>query len=486
MPDQISSSQPFNCLLLLGATGDLAQRYLIPSLFKLHAEGLIAPTFRIHAISRSGHDTPTFHRIVRERFARLDPVPESAQVDRFLAQLDYVSVNMTSAQAVANAVKAHAAAGPCLSFLSLPPSLYLSTCDGLALAGALRPPHRLLMEKPIGEDLDSANAILAGIGRNIDESRIFRIDHYLGKVAVQNILAVRFGNHLFDPLWNRDAIESVHILAAETEGVDGRNAYYAQSGALRDMVQSHLLQLLCLIAMERPASLDANAIRDEKIKVLRALRPLTAERSNIDTVRGRYTAGKINGQAVPAYQPPEDNGVETFVAITAKLDTARWADVPFYLCTGKRLAQRSSQIVVTFKSGQGGLFHSDHHTAATPARLVFQIQPEEDLQLTLLSSLTGSEWSGLDLQPVTLKLPMNPGLQRRLAYERLFLDALKGNSALFVRDDEVRAAWTWIDSIISAWANASPPLQPYPAGSWGPEQARHLLPAPIFASGVAV
>ena len=486
MSDQSLSSPQFNRLLLLGATGDLAQRYLIPSLLRLYADGLIPETFEIHAISRSPHDTAAFRRIVRERLDRLQPPVDAARIERFLDQLDYVSVNMTSPDAVANAVKAHADAGPCMSFLSLPPSLYVTTCEGLAMAGALQPPHRLLMEKPIGDDLQSATAILAAIARHIDESRIFRIDHYLGKVAVQNLVAMRFANPIFDAVWHRDAIASVHILAAETDGVDGRNAYYAQAGALRDMIQSHVLQLLCLIAMERPASLDANAIRDEKIKVLHALQPITADQVDSATVRGRYSAGVIADQPVPAYQPPDDQGVETFVAIRAHLDTKRWAGVPFYCCTGKRLAQRSTQIVVTFKPGQHGLFQHAGEDRTHCNRLVFQIQPEENIQLTLLSSLTGSEWSGLDLHPLTLQLTTHPGQHRRLAYERLFRDAIAGNSALFVRDDEVRAAWTWIDSIITAWADASPPLQPYPAGSWGPEDAHHLLPATIHAPGVVV
>ena len=463
-------------LLLFGATGDLAQRYLFPSLLRLQGDGLLPADFRVRALALSPHDTDKFRGILRERFAQLGHyTPTAEQVEEFLARVDYRSVDMRTPESVAEAVR-DMVDRPCVSYLSIPPGLYISTCQGLALGGAFKAPNRLMLEKPIGADLESAREINGTIGKLIDEDRIFRIDHYLGKAAVQNLIALRFGNTLLEAVWNRNYIESVQILVAESEGVDGRDAYYARSGALRDMVQSHILQLLCLVAMEPPASLEADRIRDEKVKVLRALRPLNASNAARDSVRGRYTAGTINGQPAQAYQPPEGSEVETFAGVTAHIDNWRWEGVPFHLCTGKRLAERTTRIVVTLKPVTHWLFERPDRKHATPNRLTFQLQPQENIELGLMSSLAGPEWGALELQPLELELSVPTGLHRRIAYERLFLDAFNGNHALFVRDDEVRAAWAWIDSVSEAWKQAALPLQPYPAGSWGPASATAFLP----------
>nr|WP_236632884.1 glucose-6-phosphate dehydrogenase [Xylella taiwanensis] len=477
-----SETRPMhNTLLLFGATGDLAQRYLFPSLLHLFIDGLLPKDFRIRALALSPHNTEQFHEIMRRRLEQALPIANAKQIQALLQRVDYLSVDLNDPMSVAEAVR-NLTVHPCISYLAIPPSLYISTALGLAQGGALKTPHRLMLEKPIGRDSANAREILNTIGTLIDEDRIFRVDHYLGKAAVQNLVALRFGNTLLEAVWNRNHIESVQILVAETEGVDGRNAYYARAGALRDMMQSHILQLLCLVAMEPPASLEADRIRDEKVKVLRALRPMNAQNALMDSVRGRYSAGAINGQPVPAYQPQEDSNVETFVGVTAYIDNWRWAGVPFHLCTGKRLAERSTQIVVTLKPVTHWLFERPNRTNAVPNRLCFKLQPQENIELNLMSSLAGSEWGTLELQPLELELSVPTGQHRRIAYERLFLDAFNGNPALFVRNDEVEAAWAWIDSISNAWELSGLALQPYPAGSWGPSQARQFLP-PLEING---
>jgi glucose-6-phosphate 1-dehydrogenase len=457
-----------NTLFLFGATGDLAQRYLFPSLLRLSIDGLLPDDFRVRALALSPHDTEKFHALLQPRLQQALPDASDEAISALLARIDYRSVDLRNPESIAEAVR-ELAERPCVSYLAIPPGLYISTCQGLALGGALAAPNRLMLEKPIGHDSQSAQEILQAIGALIDEDRVFRLDHYLGKAAVQNLMALRFGNTLLEAVWNRNYIESVEILVAESEGVDGRNAYYARSGALRDMVQSHILQLLCLVAMEPPSSMEADRIRDEKVKVLRALRPLQPEQAARHSVRGRYTEGTINGQSVQGYQPPEGSDVETFVSVTAHIDNWRWEGVPFHLRTGKRLAERSTRIVVTLKPVTHWLFERPDRAHATPNRLTFQLQPQENIELGLMSSLAGPEWGALELQPLELELSVPTGLHRRIAYERLFVDAFNGNHALFVRDDEVRAAWAWIDSVSDAWKLAELPMQPYPAGSWGPE-----------------
>lgn len=469
-------------LFLFGATGDLAQRYLFPSLLRLLGDGLLPEDFRIRALALSPHDTEAFRNLLRSRLQKSHPLATQQDVNALLQRVDYRSVDLRNADSVAEAV-ADLVDRHCVSYLAIPPGLYISTCEGLAKGGALAAPHRLMLEKPIGSDSDSAGQILSTIGAWIDEDRVFRLDHYLGKAAVQNLIALRFGNTLLEAVWNRNYIESVHILVAESEGVDGRDAYYARSGALRDMVQSHILQLLCLVAMEPPASLEADRIRDEKVKVLRSLRPLDAANVARDSIRGRYTAGTIEGQPAQAYQPPEGSDVETFAGVTAHIDNWRWSGVPFHLVTGKRLPERTTRVVVTLKSVTHWLFERPHRGQATPNRLVFQLQPQENIELGLMSSLAGPEWGALELQPLELELSVPTGLHRRIAYERLFLDAFNGNHALFVRDDEVRAAWQWIDSVSDAWKAVDLPLQPYPAGTWGPDAAGDFLPGDVVSAG---
>jgi len=355
--------------------------------------------------------------------------------------------------------------------------------QGLKAAGLLDAPSRLVLEKPIGRDLASAREIMSAIGKSVSEDRVFRIDHYLGKAPVQNLLALRFGNALLEAVWNRQWIDSVDIVVAETAGVDGREGYYANYGALRDMVQNHILQLLCLIAMEPPGSLDADAVRNEKVKVLQALRPMKANTVTHNSVRGRYEAGVVGGQAAAAFaQPPGVAPTDTFVAVRAHIDNWRWEGVPFRLCTGKRLAERYTQIVINFRHVSHWLFEKPSRARAIPNRMVFRLQPEENIELDLMSSLSAPDWGALELRPLELDLSMPLSPRRRIAYERLLLDALHGNPALFVRNDEVEAAWAWIDSVADAWHAAATPISPYLAGSWGPAEAAEYLQQPVRKS----
>ena len=459
-------------LLLFGATGDLARRYLFPSLLHLWRDRLLPPDFSLVAIGRHEFTDDAFRDWMRERLGR-EARDGAAAFDGLMSRTTYQAADLSDPEGLAAALAPHAGR-PVVSYLSTPPDLFVPACHGLARAGLLDVPSRLVLEKPIGRSLETAREINRELARCADESRIFRIDHYLGKAPVQNLMALRLGNTLLEAVWHHRWIESVDILVAETAGVDGREGYYADYGALRDMVQNHMLQLLALIAMEPPAALDADSIRDEKRKVLRALRPMTAADVGERTVRGRYGDGVVAGKAVPGFR--HTSQVETFVAIEAHIDNWRWAGVPFRLVTGKRMAERTSEVQVTFRPVSHWLFDRPDARGATPNRLRVQLQPEEHIELGLMSSLAAPEWGALELQPMSLDL-QQPSPQRRIAYERLLIDALRGNQTLFVRDDEVEAAWRWIDSITAAWDAAGTPVHPYPAGSWGPAEAAPLLPS---------
>ncbi|MCK9542872.1 MAG: glucose-6-phosphate dehydrogenase, partial [Novosphingobium sp.] len=344
--------------------------------------------------------------------------------------------------------------------------------SGLSGAGA-----RIGLEKPLGVDLPSSRQINDAVARAFPEERIFRIDHYLGKETVQNLLALRFANLMFEPLWNAAHIEHVQITIAETVGLEGRVGFYDEAGALRDMVQNHMLQLLALVAMEPPASYDATAVRDEKVKVLRSLRPLLAEES----VRGQYRAGAIAGRPVPGYDEElardekrgGDSDTETFVALKAHVDNWRWKGVPFYLRTGKRLPARRTEICVQFRCVPHSIF-AGKGARTEPNRLVIGIQPEENITLRLMAKVPGLDRDGLRLRAVPLDIAMPDafaGPQRRIAYERLLLDLIEGDQTLFVRRDEVEAQWEWIDAIRAGWQAQAVPAKPYMAGSWGPSAA---------------
>ena len=362
-------------------------------------------------------------------------------------------------------------------YLSTAADLFGPVCQKLAAADLVTVRSRVVLEKPIGRDLKSAQAINEAVGEVFDESQIFRIDHYLGKETVQNLMALRFANSLFEPLWNQSAIDHVQITVSETVGLETRAAYYDKSGALRDMVQNHILQLLCLVAMEPPSALNAQAVRDEKIKVLRALVPITGEAAARLTVRGQYRAGAIEGAPVRGYL--EDLGeatsrTETFVAIKAEIATWRWAGVPFYLRTGKRLATRVSEIAIQFKAVPHSVFDRSAGVIE-PNRLIIRLQPNEGVKLVLMSKDPGPGGVRLRQTPLNLSFAETFKIRYPDAYERLLLDVVRGNATLFMRKDEVEAAWRWIDPILASWAEADTGPQPYAAGSWGPSQAIALV-----------
>jgi glucose-6-phosphate 1-dehydrogenase len=356
-------------------------------------------------------------------------------------------------------------------FLSTAPSLFEPTIAGLAQAGLAGGRARIGLEKPLGTDLETSRQINDAVSAAFPEDRIFRIDHYLGKETVQNLLALRFANILFEPLWNATHIEHVQITVAETVGLEGRVGFYDGAGALRDMVQNHMLQLLALVAMEPPSRFDSTAVRDEKVKVLRSLRYL----GEGDSVTGQYRAGAIDGTAVPGYDEElgKPSGTETFVALKAHIDNWRWKGVPFYLRTGKRLPRRATEIVIQFRRVPHSIFAGKGATTQ-PNRLIIGIQPEENIRLSVMAKVPGLDRGGLRLREVPLDISMPnafAGVKKRIAYERLLLDLIEGDQTLFVRRDEVEAQWDWIDTIRAGWSEHGMVPKPYTAGSWGPSAA---------------
>jgi glucose-6-phosphate 1-dehydrogenase len=459
-------------LLLFGATGDLAQRMLLPSLCALHADGLVPEGLTIIGTARHDHDDASFRNFAREALEKFMPAERRGSMATFLNRLHYQPLD---ANDLAGFDALAAKVGQCdqglAIFLSTAPNLFEPTIAGLSASGLAGTTTRIGLEKPLGTDLASSRHINDAVARAFPEDRTFRIDHYLGKETVQNLLALRFANILFEPLWNAAHIDHVQITVAETVGLEGRVGFYDGAGALRDMVQNHMLQLLALVAMEPPANFDATAIRDEKVKVLRALRPVAAD----ETVTGQYRAGAIAGQAVPGYDDElgKDSDTETFVAIKAHLDNWRWKGVPFYLRTGKRLPQRKTEIVVQFRPVPHSIF-SGKGARTSPNRLVIGIQPEENITLSLMSKVPGLDRDGIRLREVPLDIRMADafaGPQRRIAYERLLLDLIEGEQTLFVRRDEVEAQWNWIDGIRSSWVENGLVPKTYTAGAWGPSAA---------------
>ena len=456
-------------LLLFGATGDLAQRMLLPSLCALDADGLLSDDLQIIATARSEYDDAGFRNFAREALETHLPAERRGGMADFLNRLSYQTLDATSLEGFEElATKVGARQRGLAIFLSTAPSLFEPTIKGLQHAGLDGETVRIGLEKPLGTDLESSCAINDAVASAFSEDRIFRIDHYLGKETVQNLLALRFANMLFEPIWNANNIDHVQITVGETVGLESRVGYYDDSGALRDMVQNHMLQLLALVAMEPPSSFDATAVRDEKVKVLRALRQVAQN----ETVTGQYRAGAVDGTAVPGYDDElgKDSDTETFVAIKAHVDNWRWKGVPFYLRTGKRLPERVTEIVVQFRCVPHSIFAE---TGATmqPNQLVIGIQPEENITLGLMAKVPGLGQDGIRLRPVPLNIAMPDafvGQHRRIAYERLLLDLINGDQTLFVRRDEVEAQWHWVDAIRALWAEKGVTPKTYTAGSWGP------------------
>ena len=470
---------PFD-LIIFGGGGDLAMRKLLPALYRRDRDGQISADSRILAAGRSAVSRDAFidqvHAAVCAslREDRVDP----ALWERFVARLDYFELDALQpstwtaleASLLGHEQKIRAV------YLATPPDLFGPVAEGFRSNGLISEDMRIVLEKPVGSDYASACAINDAVGRCFRENQIFRIDHYLGKETVQNLLALRFANSLFEPLWRREVVDHVQITVAEELGVGNRIEFYDRIGALRDMVQNHLMQLVCLVAMEPPASLDDDAVRDEKMKVLRALRPIGVDEVKQRTVRGQYRAGAIAGAAVAGYE--EEFGgasqTETFVALKLDIDNWRWSGVPFYLRTGKRLPQKHSEIAIQFKPVPHLVFDASHYDML-PNRLSILLQPDEGVKLRIMAKQPGP--GGFHLRPVPLNLSFEEtfGLRYPDAYERLLIEVMRGNPALFMRRDEVETAWRWTDEILAGWEAARAPLDTYVAGSWGPPSASLLL-----------
>jgi glucose-6-phosphate 1-dehydrogenase len=465
-------------LIMFGATGDLARRMLLPSLYGLDSDGLLPADLRVIGTARTDLDDEAFRQRADEALKEHLPAGFYSEgiAQRFLPRLHYVPLDINDEAGFAALAKR--VGDPCdgvAIFLSTAPSLFKPTIDGLADAGLACPTVRMALEKPLGTDLESSREINDAVAAHFPEDRTFRIDHYLGKETVQNLLALRFANSMFEPLWNNSHIDHVQITVAETIGVEGRGDYYDGAGALRDMVQNHMLQLVALVAMEPPTDFNATAVRDEKVKVLRALRPITAADAEVDTVTGQYTRGAIDGETVPGYAEElgRESNTETFVALKANIDNWRWKGVPFYLRTGKRMPMRDSEIFIQFKDVPYSIFASRGATTK-PNKLIIGLQPEESIELRLMAKTPGLDRQGVRLREIPLDIGLANAFseyRRRIAYERLLLDLLDGDPTLFVRRDEVEAQWSWIDRIRAAWAEKGMTPRPYAAGTWGPSAA---------------
>ncbi|MEE3622574.1 glucose-6-phosphate dehydrogenase [Nitrospirillum sp. BR 11752] len=476
---EVLQVNPFD-FVVFGGTGDLAMRKLLPGLYYRERDRQMTDESRIIAVSRTEQTVEDFRGTVWAALQRHVPAAdlEPAVWERFSARLSYVSLDATKPagwEPLQKLLKGHEGKAR-VCYLATAPSLFGAICRNLQAAGLVTDTCRVVLEKPIGHDGQSANAVNEEVGAVFPEDRIYRIDHYLGKESVQNLMVLRFGNALFEPLWNSSWIDHIQITVAESVGVEGRAEYYDKAGALRDMVQNHFLQLLCLVAMEPPAHLSGDQIRNEKIKVLRALRPITQTDVKAKTVRGQYRAGSINGQPVPGYadELTRSSNTETLVAIKAEIENWRWSGVPFYLRTGKRLPVRYSEIVVQFKDVPHSVFPKGSGDLMAN-RLVIRLQPDEGVQLNIMTKVPGP--GGLRLRSVPLNLSYAEAFKDRYpeAYERLLMDVVRGNPSLFMRRDEVDAAWSWIDTILAGWEQTDMRPDPYAAGGWGPISAALLL-----------
>ncbi len=469
---------PVGKLLLFGATGDLSQRMLLPSLYGLHADGLLPQGLTIIGSARSELDDEGFRAFARQALDEhltADRKSDDAMTG-FLARLAFQPADLANAASFkALGEKVGDVSGGLAIFLSTAPSLFEPAIAGLKSVGLTGDTVRIGLEKPLGYDLASSRHINDAVFAAFPEPRTFRIDHYLGKETVQNILALRFGNSFFEPIWNARGIANVQITIAEEVGLEERAGYYDGMGALRDMVQNHILQLLALIAMEPPARFDGTAVRDEKAKLFHSLRPITADEVEQQTVIGQYTSGAMRGEVVKGYvdELGKPSDTETFVAIKAFVDNWRWQGVPFYLRTGKRMATRRSEIAIEFKPVPHSMFQS-RGGRLQPNTLIIRLQPEEYVQLLVMAKEPGLDRDGVRLREVPLNLSLDhefSGTRRRIAYERLLLDLIEGDQTLFVRRDEVEAQWRWIDAIRDGWAERSMKPKSYPTGTWGPSAA---------------
>ncbi len=468
-------------LALFGALGDLALRKLFPALYQLDRAGLLPTETRLLALARESGEVASHLAMIEEHLRRHvgERDLDEAVLQRFMARLDYLSMDFRRAEDFAALADKAAQAQSIVAFFATPASVYGAICAGLAEAG-LAERTRVVLEKPIGHDLESSREVNDAVARFFPEDRTYRIDHYLGKETVQNLIALRFANSLFETQWNQNHISHVEITVAETVGIEGRWGYFDQAGQLRDMIQNHLLQLLCLIAMDPPSDLSADSIRDEKVKVLKALAPIAPEHLGQQLVRGQYVAGSILGRHVPGYLEEENSNTqsdtETFVALRAEICNWRWAGVPFYLRTGKRMPQKLSQIVIHFKAPPHYIFAPEQRQLIGN-KLIIRLQPQEGISLLVMTKDQGLD-KGMQLRSGPLQLNFSETYKSpRIpdAYERLLLEVMKGNQNLFVRKDEIEYAWKWCDQLIDGWQRVGAPPKPYAAGSWGPAASIALI-----------
>ncbi len=478
-------------LVFFGGTGDLAWRKLMPALLRAFRHGKLPPGGRILSVARDDYTDASYRNWLQERFHDVEGAkrPSDEEFARFATLVHYLRIDLSQpADYVrlrqwldaprSDAGRADGPPDAVVLYLATSPHLFPQICEQLGAVGLNGPHVRVVLEKPLGQDLESAQEINRVVRSVFSETQAFRIDHYLGKSAVQNLMALRFGNALFEPLWRRESIANIQITLAEKLGVGTRGDFYDSTGALRDMIQNHALQLLTMIAMEPPSRFDANAIRDEKLKVLHSLKPFTDESVQRDVVRGQYRRGTVDGQPVSGYQEetkvPPHSRTETFVALRTEVQNWRWAGVPFYLRTGKRLATYEAHIVVNFRPTPHSIFPGSN----TPNKLVIKLQPEDGLELHLLAAKGSGQSEALS--PVYLDLDFDQAFaEKRVGgYERLLLEAIAGRLNLFVRSDEQEEAWRWVEPILRAWERdnaVSGGPRPYAAGTWGPAAASALV-----------
>ncbi|HSD37613.1 MAG TPA: glucose-6-phosphate dehydrogenase [Rhodocyclaceae bacterium] len=471
---------PFD-LVVFGGTGDLAARKLLPALYHRDLAGQIPDDARIIGVSRRALSREHYCTFVRES---LDQFVKAADknaeaIERFVARANYQPADAGSDDGWSDlaALLAPAAERVRAFYFAVSPDLFAPISRRIRQFGLVTPQSRVVLEKPLGKDGESARAVNDAVAEVFSENQVFRIDHYLGKETVQNLMALRFANRLFEPLWNSTHIDHVQITVAEDIGVGDRGGYYDTSGAMRDMLQNHIMQLLCLTAMEPPDSFEADAVRDEKLKVLKALKPIDERNAEQMTVRAQYRTGSVGGKAAPGYLEDlghEQSKTETFVALRAEIANWRWAGVPFFLRTGKRLAKRTSEIVVNFRPISHNIFD---HTAGDVSqnRLILRLQPDEGVTLEVTIKDPGPGGMRLRRIPLDMSFAETFGVSNPDAYERLLMDVIRGNQTLFMRADEVAAAWQWVDPIHAAWAHHDQRMHTYSAGSWGPSAAVALI-----------
>ena len=466
-------------LVFFGGTGDLTWRKLMPALFQAFRHGKLPAGGRILAVARDERSDDEYRNYIKDRFVEVDSAkrPSDEEFARFAELLHYRKMDLSQPAHYAG-LKSwldERGADSVVLFLATSPHLFPQICEQLGAVGLNGANVRVVLEKPLGHDLASAQEINRVVSASFKEHQALRIDHYLGKAAVQNLSALRFGNALFEPLWRRESIANIQITLAEEIGVGTRGDFYDRTGALRDMIQNHALQLLTMVAMEPPSRNDADAIRDEKLKVLRSLKPFTEESVSRDVVRGQYRAGNCDGDRAVGYleevKVPEGSQTETFVALRTEVQNWRWAGVPFYLRTGKRLAARDAQIVINFRPTPHSIFPGPNRAN----KLVIKLQPDDGLELHLQAAKGSSQTE--NLAPVFLDLDFDKAFpsDRIGGYERLLMDSIAGRLNLFVRSDEQEQAWRWVEPILKAWQNDSTGPRPYAAGSWGPAAASALV-----------